>query len=116
MLDIIGRLEMVNAVTDGFPFICPVCKQEHTDWDYLRITLKSNPNPRCIHLRCLVHQMGFLPEEIAQVSTCKPSSLFEKGNIKIPSETEELISVLKRVASSLEVVAANILVNNRRVK
>ena len=116
MIDIIEKLEMVNAVTDGFPFICPVCKQEHRDWDYLRITLKSTPNPRCIHLKCLLSQMGFLPEEIASVSAHGPSSPWEKGNIKIPSETEELISVLKRVASSLEVVAANILVNNRRVK
>lgn len=64
MIDIIEELEMVNAVTDGFPFLCCICEQEHRDWDYLRIHLRGNPNPRCIHLKCLLNQVGFSPEAI----------------------------------------------------
>ena len=68
MIDIIEELEMVNAVTDGFPFLCSMCGQEHRDWDYLRIHLKGNPNPCCIHLLCLLAQVGFSPEEIKRAS------------------------------------------------
>lgn len=70
MIDIIEEVELerVSAATDGFPFICPACGQEHRDWDYLRIHLKGNPNPLCIHLLCLLAQVGFSPEEIKRAS------------------------------------------------
>lgn len=68
MIDIIEELEMVNALTDGFPFICPVCGEEHRDWDYLRIFLKGSPNPHCIHLKCLLSQMNFRSEGIMRAT------------------------------------------------
>jgi len=58
MVDMV-KIELVNATTDGFPFICPLCHKEKRNWDYLRVFLKNNPNPRCVHLKCLVNALGF---------------------------------------------------------
>jgi len=60
------ELEKVNATTDGFPFICGTCHKEHSNWDYCRVYLKDNPNPRCIHLKCLLDVVGFSKEEISE--------------------------------------------------
>jgi hypothetical protein len=63
MIDII-KIKLVNALTDGFPFCCPFCNQVDEHLDYLRIYLRNNPNPRCIHLKCLLPMVGFSKEEI----------------------------------------------------
>lgn len=65
MFDLI-KIEKVNTVTGGLPFICGTCGEKHDKWDYLRVWLEGNPNPRCIHLRCLLNVIGFSKEEISK--------------------------------------------------
>ena len=67
MIDLFDEFRMVNAVTDGFPFVCPVCEEVHENWDYLRIYFKNNPNSCCIHLYCLLKVMKLEPSEIGGV-------------------------------------------------
>lgn len=62
MLDLV-EIESINAVTDGFPFVCPLCHEVKENWDYIRVFLKNNPNPRCAHIECLLDVLGFYPEE-----------------------------------------------------
>jgi hypothetical protein len=64
MIELIEKIELVNAVTDGFPFICYICNEEHLNWDYLRIYLKGNSNAKCVHLECLLEAIGIEPEAI----------------------------------------------------
>jgi len=63
MIDVV-EIELVNATTDGFPFVCPLCKEERRNWDYARVFLRNNPTPRCVHLKCLVDALGFSKEEV----------------------------------------------------
>lgn len=64
MIDMV-EVELVNAVTDSLPFICPFCHKEKRSWDYLRVYLKDHPNPCCVHLKCLIDALGFKNKEVS---------------------------------------------------